>query len=75
MQLKPIRGDYIFEQPKHGNLKDVFKVFNLWEKFMCVVLEQNHRQGEDREYADLLRRIRFKELDELLSDEDLSPKI
>ena len=70
MQLKPIRGDYIFEQPKYGNLKDVFEVFNLWEKFMCVVLEQNHRQGEDREYADLLGRIRFKELDEMLSDAD-----
>ena len=72
MQLKPIRGDYIFEQPKYGNLKDVYEVFNLWEKFMCIVLEQNHRQGEDREYADLLGRIRFKELDELLSDEDLA---
>ena len=71
MQLKPIRGDYIFEQPKYGNLKHVYEVFNIWEQFKCIVLEQNHRQGTDRMYADLLGRIRFKELDESLSDADL----
>ena len=71
MQLKPIRGDYIFEKPKYGNLRDVYEVFNLWEQFQCVVLEKNHRQGEDKEYAELLGRIRFKELDESLSLEDL----
>ena len=67
MQLKPIRGDYIFEKPKYGNLKDVYEVFNLWKQFECIVLEKNHRQGKDREYAELLGRIRFKELDEPLS--------
>ena len=72
MQLKPIRGDYIFEQPKYGQLKDVYEVFNLWEQFKCIVLEQNHRQGEDRIYAELLGRIRFKELEESLSEEDLA---
>ena len=71
MQLKPIRGDYIFEKPKYGNLKDVYEVFNIWEQFECVVLEENHRQGEDKEYAELLGRIRFKELDESLSLEDM----
>ena len=71
MQLKPIRGDYIFEKPKYGNLRDVYEVFNLWEQFQCIVLEENHRQGEDKEYAELLGRIRFKELEESLSLEDL----
>ena len=71
MQLKPIRGDYIFEKPKYGNLKDVYEVFNIWEQFQCIVLEENHRQGEDKEYAQLLGRIRFKELNESLSLEDL----
>lgn len=71
MQLKPIRGDYIFEKPKYGNLRDVYEVFNIWDQFQCVVLEKNHRQGEDKEYAELLGRIRFKELNESLSLEDL----
>lgn len=70
MQLKPIQGDYIFQQPKYGNLKDVFEVFNLWEQFQSVVLEKNHRQGEDKSYAELLGRLRFKEKDEELSKED-----
>ena len=56
MQLKPIRGDYIFEKPKYGNISDVYEVFNLWEQFDCIVLEENHRQGEDKEYAELLGR-------------------
>ena len=71
MQLKPIRGDYIFENPKYGNSRDVYEVFNIWEQFDCVVLEENQRQGEDKEYAELLGRIRFKELDESLSLEDM----
>ena len=71
MQLKPIKGDYIFEKPKYGNLKDVYEVFNIWEQFQCIVLEENHRQGDDKEYAELLGRIRFKELEESLSLEDL----
>ena len=72
MQLKPIRGDYIFEQPKHGILHSVFEVFNLWEEFESVVLEQNHRQGEDKVYADLLSRLRFKEREENMLVEDLA---
>ena len=71
MQLKPIRGDFIFERPKYGNLRDVYEVFNLWEQFQCVVLQKNHRQGEDKEYAEMLGRIRFKEQNESLCLEDL----
>ena len=72
MQLKPIRGYYIFEQPKYGSLHSVFEVFNLWEEFQCVVLEQNHRQGEDKEYAELLGRLRFKQKDQDMSEKDLA---
>ena len=30
----------------------------LWRKFQCINLEINPRQGEDKEYADMLNRIR-----------------
>ena len=30
----------------------------LWQKFECINLEINHRQGEDKEYANILNRIR-----------------
>ena len=72
MQLKPIRGDYIFEQPKHHSLHAVYNVFSLWGEFEVVVLEENHRQGEDKVYAELLGRLRFKERDEAMSEEDLA---
>ena len=36
-----------------------------WYKIQCLNLEENHRQGEDREYADILNRIRIgKETEE-----------
>ena len=72
MQLKPIRGGYIFEQPQFGSLRSVFAVFNIWEQFEVVVLEENHRQGKNKGYAELLGRLRFKEKNELMSEEDLS---
>ena len=36
-----------------------------------MVLDQNHRQGEDKVYAELLGRLRFKEREETISVEDL----
>ena len=70
MQLRPVRGNFIFEPPKYGKLVDVYAVFNLWENFECIVLEKNHRQGSDKVYAELLNRLRFKEREEQLSEED-----
>ena len=71
MQLKPIRGSYIFEVPKKEKYRQVSKLLNLWEMFETVELEENHRQGEDKEYANLLNRLRFKIRTETLSKEDL----
>ena len=70
MQLKPIQGSYTFEPPKQENLKNIYEILNLWELFEVYQLIQNHRQGEDKEYADFLNRIRFKEKNEDFSDSD-----
>ena len=71
MQLKPIKGSYIFEEPKQGKYKEIYNIFPLWNMFETIDLEENHRQGEDKSYADLLNRLRFKSKDEQLSSEDL----
>ena len=68
MQLKPVRGAYIFEKPKFEKYSQVFDVFNLWEMFDSIELEQNHRQGDDMVYAEVLNRIRFKTKIESLSE-------
>ena len=31
---------------------------SLWRRFKVINLEKNHRQGKDKEYADLLNRVR-----------------
>ena len=72
MQLKPVKGDFIFQPPKYGSLKEVYSVFNIWGEFDCISLEVNHRQGKDKVYAELLNRIRFKEKDTDLSEDDMA---
>ena len=39
--------------------------------FDTVELEENHRQGDDKQYANLLNRLRFKTKNEKLLPEDL----
>ena len=59
-QLKPVRGSYIFAAP---NCKDYTLAYgdgtdSLWRSFSVINLEENHRQGKDKSYADMLNRIR-----------------
>ena len=70
LQLRPVNGKYVFESPRNEKYKKVSQVLNLWEKFEVVDLEFNHRQGEDKIYADLLNRLRYKSKSDELSDED-----
>ncbi|HIC30472.1 MAG TPA: hypothetical protein EYO76_01005, partial [Flavobacteriaceae bacterium] len=60
MQLKPVKGTYIFEDPKNPNSKNMQCIWDLWKQFECVELRENHRQGEDKQYANLLNRLRLK---------------
>ena len=57
-QLQPPKGAYVFNEPTHREHGVVFHLVNLWETFTVVTLEENHRQGEDKTYADLLNRVR-----------------
>ena len=62
MQLKPVRANYIFQTPRNENFVIPFKVDSLWNKFMSVTLTKNHRQANDKHYADILNRIRVGKL-------------
>ena len=35
-----------------------FELDSRWHKFSVLNLEINHRQGKDKEYADMLNRVR-----------------
>ena len=59
MQLRPVTGNFVFSQPSNHKLRGAYLIDNLWERFKVVNLKTNHRQGENRDYADILERIRF----------------
>ena len=59
LQLRPIQARYIFEEPKCKDYKLGFFTGTHWQSFQVVNLVENHRQDEDREYADLLNRVRL----------------
>ena len=60
-QLKPVRGSYIFDAPNCLDYKLAYGdgTDSLWRSFEVINLEENHRQGEDKIYADILNRIRL----------------
>ena len=59
MQLRPVSGRFIFLDPRNSQFLLTSEMDPLWRKFDCINLEINHRQGEDKEYANILNRIRI----------------
>ena len=64
LQLRPVLARYIFEDPTSERFKIAFLICSLWNMFRVVLLRTNHRQGEDKVYADILNRIRTGEFSE-----------
>ena len=64
MQLPPPRAAQIFETPKGPKFSMYHKINPLWNLFDPVELKTNHRQGSDKEFGDLLNRIREKKFTE-----------
>lgn len=60
-QIRPVKAKYVFEEPTSMEHAVSQKLRNLWNMFTVVNLEENHRQGEDRSYAELLNRVRTGE--------------
>ena len=57
-QLQPPKARYVFEQPTNPEHGLSYSLMNLWKLFTVVNLEENHRQGDDKIYGDLLNRVR-----------------
>ena len=58
LQLRPVKARYICEEPISDTYSISHELDPLWKKFDVVFLNKNHRQGEDRAYANILNRIR-----------------
>ena len=61
MQLKPCMGRYIFDEPTNADFKVQFHLETHWKHYEVITLEENHRQEDDKEYADMLNRFRIGE--------------
>ena len=61
MQLKPCMGRYICDDPINPDFLITHRISPRWKLFNSLILEINHRQGEDKHYADLLNRVRVGE--------------
>ena len=70
LQIKPPQGTMIYASPRNEKSASLWALpgGNLWEKFEVITLKTNHRQGNNRMYADILNRIRIGKQ----TEEDLS---
>ena len=60
LQLPPVLGVHVFREPKNESLKAAYNGLEkpLWEECQPMILRHNHRQGESKEWAETLNRIR-----------------
>ena len=49
---------FVCEMPINKDYEFTANTANQWDKFQCVELVENHRQGADHENANLLNRVR-----------------
>ena len=62
-QLKPVLGRFIFDKPNSEEYQLAYGdgTESLWRSFNVIMLTENHRQGNDKTYGDMLNRIRIGE--------------
>ena len=58
LQIKPPLGSHVFETPKNEKFRMEHSISPLWNMFSPIILKTNHRQGEDKEYAEICNRAR-----------------
>ena len=58
-QLQPPKARFVFEKPTNEMHGLAYTARDLWKLFEVVHLVENHRQGEDKTYGDLLNRLRI----------------
>ena len=57
-QLKPVMAPFPWERPLNEKFQKSYDIEPLWDSFQPHFLRTNHRQGEDREYGEMLNRFR-----------------
>ena len=55
LQLQPVKGKYIFEEPTDDSWKAGHAWQSLWELFTPIKATYNHRQAGEAEFAEMLK--------------------
>lgn len=59
MQLQPVRARWVFAELSNPSFDLSYTAISLRDCFYVVELKTNHRQDDNRAYADILNRIRI----------------
>jgi hypothetical protein len=68
LQIKPASGTHVFDPPKGEKNYMEYLFSPLWQKLSPIILKTNHRQGDDKVYADICNRLRVG----TLTDSDIA---
>ena len=59
LQLRPVQGAFCFETPLNLKFKANKDTLDLWNSFEPMILKHNHRQGDEKEWAEALNEFRI----------------
>ena len=60
LQLKPVKGRFIFEMPKEPSHASYYEEKSLWHSLEAITLKHNHRQGKGSKWTKTLNRFRIE---------------
>ena len=62
LQLPPVKACYVFDKPVNDNFATFHEVSPLWNTFEANVLSHNHRQADEKDWANSLNNFRVGEV-------------
>ena len=58
LQIPPVQGTLVFKTPLTIKFQANKENLELWKSFQPMILKHNHRQGDEKEWADALNEFR-----------------
>jgi hypothetical protein len=59
LQIRPVQGTFCFKTPLNLKFQANKDTLDLWNSFEPMILRHNHRQGEEKEWAEALNEFRI----------------
>ena len=59
LQIPPVQGTFCFKTPLNLKFEANKDTLDLWNSFEPMILKHNHRQGDEKEWAEVLNEFRI----------------